>query len=286
MSNCNIGDALVAQIAPVLGKCELWELDLSQNALTSTGVQTLATHVLPYLGLKHLSLAGNNIKLQGLELIGSAFGESKYKGIHTIDLSDCNIAVAKSSLSGDSHFAAEVKILDLSGNHFGNTGRLWQFLLGKNTTLAELDLSRTGLKDKGFTKLLPPALAIPTLTTLLLSENLIHDEPLQLLQQMLQDPGCHLKKLDLTGNAFGDDGVQRIAQGLLLNTSLVELSLSRLLISAVGINAIDIAITNNPVKTLKRVYLILVSGTAPRALNNPNVIVTTPLPSIPLNIVR
>uniref|UniRef100_A0A8C1GLL6 Uncharacterized protein n=1 Tax=Cyprinus carpio TaxID=7962 RepID=A0A8C1GLL6_CYPCA len=216
LHDCDVTDEGCAALASALrsNPSYLRELDLSDNKLGDLGVKLLST------GLE-------NCKLEILKL---EFCDVSDKG--------CNF-LALALRSNPSH----LKELDLSGNKITNSGlkilsadlqnplcKLKKLLCGvtsdgcaslalvlrsNHSYLRGLNLSGNTLGDSGIKKF-AEGLENPhcKLEILRLRDCAVTDEGCAALASALRSNPSHLRELDLSGNKFGDTGLQRLSVDL------------------------------------------------------------------------
>lgn len=106
-------------------------------------------------------------------------------------------------------------------------GRYLSRGLKYNTSLVELDLRLNRLTDDGGRMLLEGITEHRSLTLLNLSSNMLGKETAEALAEIIADPHCALRSIDLSSNVLKDaDGVA-LSQGLEKNSTVVALDLRR-----------------------------------------------------------
>ncbi|XP_017658622.2 NACHT, LRR and PYD domains-containing protein 12 [Nannospalax galili] len=194
----------------------LMELDLSENPLGDKGVKYLCE------GLRHSSCK-----------------------VEKLDLSNCHLTDASCvELSSFLQVSQTLKELFVFGNVLGDTGvhHLCEGLLHAKDTTENLVLSECSLSAACCEPLAQVLSSTRSLTKLLLINNKIGDLGLKLLCEGLKQPDCqlkdlslwtcnltgvccqdlcdalstneHLRDLDLSDNALGDEGMQVLCEGL------------------------------------------------------------------------
>ncbi|XP_019517980.1 PREDICTED: NACHT, LRR and PYD domains-containing protein 3-like [Hipposideros armiger] len=197
----------------------LTELEFSDTKLDASGLKSLCE------GLKD-----PNCKLQKLKLFASFLPESS----EAICKHLASVLICNSNLTE----------LDLSENLLGDTGvkYLCERLRHSNCKVEKLELSECSLSAACCEPLAQILCSTHSLTRLLLINNKIEDWGLKLLCEGLKQPDCrlkdlalwtchltgeccqhlcnalytneHLRNLDLSDNALGDEGMQMLCEGL------------------------------------------------------------------------
>jgi hypothetical protein len=122
--------------------------------------------------------------------------------------------------------------------------RLITDLLQKDSTLTELNLTRTCIHNDGAEAIINVLGINTNLTSLNLSNNYINTNGINALNNVLQI-NTTLTKLDLSRNYIGDQGAEVIGKALENNTTLKILCLRANQLNSNGINAIFEGLKNN-----------------------------------------
>ena len=110
---------------------------------------------------------------------------------------------------------AHLTVLKLGYNHLGNDGAsTLADGIRQHKSLASLDLGFNNIGDPGCTALAKAVSSSPPLRTLYLAGNLIRQEGAISLADHVIRKGSSLKKLYLTGNHLGPDGVAAITEAI------------------------------------------------------------------------
>ncbi|CAF1424534.1 unnamed protein product [Adineta steineri] len=150
-----------------------------------------------------------------------------------------------------------ITMMDLSGNHIGDTGiQYLATVLQNNTTIKQLNLSNNGISDTGVQYLADMLRSNTTITSINLSRNQIGDIGAKYLGDTLQNNKT-LTTLILDSHFFGDYhnktntisdvGAQILADALKNNRTLVILSLKSHQIGDTGVQLLAVALENNEV---------------------------------------
>ncbi|XP_058233070.1 NACHT, LRR and PYD domains-containing protein 3-like [Hemibagrus wyckioides] len=209
----------------------LRKLDLSYNKLGDSGVQELCdglTH--PSCNLDLLDLSYNNLGHSGIKLLSKGLMNPDCK-LKSIRLADVGIpeemceTLALALQSENSH----LRELDLSKNYIGDSGvaLLCAGLISPNCFLEKLSLRQCNLTETSCSNLASVLRSHTCLTALELRDNDVKDSGLKLLCTGLQDQGCSLQKLGLSGCCVTEDGCFALASALSsAHSQLRELDLS------------------------------------------------------------
>ncbi|KAM9772460.1 NACHT, LRR and PYD domains-containing protein 3-like isoform 5-T5 [Syngnathus typhle] len=217
LSDCKLSKKSCEALASVLSSpCSLRELDLSLNDLRDDGLEALAA-----------GLAKPQCTLQGLRLDACKLSKKSCEALASVLSSPCSL-----------------RALDLSRNHLGDDGleALAAGLAKPQCTLQVLGLYGCKLSKKSCEALASVLSSPCSLRELNLSDNDLGDDGLEALAAGLAKPkcalqvlklrwcnlskkscealasvlssSCSLRKLDLSHNDLGDDGLEALAAGL------------------------------------------------------------------------
>ena len=257
----------------------LEHLDLSGNALYSTGAIILAKILASCKCLKKLSLSNNEIIYEGVAAIADLLQSSK--NITEINLSYNSISskgaamLAESAMSNknleeinlahnwigygstDYHIPQVISVqsLDLSYNDICSGKAFVSTELKYCTSLQSLDLSNTCLSSFGAMALSEGLKHCTTLRTLNLSHNLIDLKGMAALSYAFTR--INLTSLNISSNSIGSDGAAALTRGIKRWSALKSLNMSSnhitsdgLAILADGIartSLVDLDISNNSI---------------------------------------
>ncbi|XP_058857131.1 protein NLRC3-like [Acipenser ruthenus] len=124
------------------------------------------------------------------------------------------------------------------------------FLLQITSALEELDLENRGLGPEGVRRLQP---VLPFFKTLRFGQNPLGAEGAALLAEVLKSPDCKIERLWVVGTGLGSEGVAKLCEGLLKNSSVVDLRMAINNIGDEGAASLAEVLKRN--KTLKDIRL-------------------------------
>ncbi|KAK6473317.1 protein NLRC3-like [Huso huso] len=124
------------------------------------------------------------------------------------------------------------------------------FLLQITSALEELDLENRGLGPEGVRRLQP---VLPFFKTLRFGQNPLGAEGAALLAEVLKSPDCKIERLWVVGTGLGSEGVAMLCEGLLKNSSVVDLRMAINNIGDEGAGSLAEVLKRN--KTLKDIRL-------------------------------
>ncbi|XP_062389019.1 ribonuclease inhibitor-like [Sardina pilchardus] len=194
-------DAGVEKILQALlsKKCELETLRLCACHITETSCATLAK-VLQQSSLRELDLSGNLLGDEGVKLVCTGL-MSPHCRLNTLGLKDCDLYKSScAALAPVLWASSELRDLDLSDNDLATAGLrlLTAALRNPNCFLHVLRLSGCQITDRGCALLASALIRNPhRLEELDLSYNHPGESGIQLLSARLEDPHCHLQKLNM-----------------------------------------------------------------------------------------
>ncbi|GAA6079199.1 NACHT, LRR and PYD domains-containing protein 12 isoform X1 [Tachysurus ichikawai] len=209
----------------------LRKLDLGYNKLGDSGVQQLCdglTHLNCKLDL--LDLSYNNLGHTGVKLLSTGLmnPECKLKSLRLADVSIPEETCETLALALQSE-NPHLRELDLSNNYIGDSGveLLCAGLISPNCFLEKLSLRWCNLTEASCSNLASVLRSHTRLMELELRDNDVKDPGLKLLCTGLQNPGCSLQKLGLSGCCVTEDGCSTLALALSsAHSQLRELDLS------------------------------------------------------------
>lgn len=227
--------------------CKLQKLKLCASLLpesAETVCKYLASVLLCNPHLTELDLSENPLGDKGVKFLCEGLKHSNCK-VEKLDLSKCNLTDASCvELSSFLQVSRTLKELFVFANVLGDTGvkHLCEGLLRAKGVIENLVLSECSLSAASCEPLARVLSSTQSLTRLLLINNRIEDLGLKLLCEGLKQPNCHLKDLalwtchltgaccrdlcsalytnqhlrdlDLSDNALGDEGMQVLCEGL------------------------------------------------------------------------
>ncbi|GLI70754.1 hypothetical protein VaNZ11_015781 [Volvox africanus] len=175
------------------------ELDLSNNDMADKAAEAVATYIMQYKCIAYLNLS-NNVHLGTVGVKGIASVLSEDTVLERLDLSGCDVCGEGAAALGVMLKANRgLRCLVLANTRLGAQG-VDSICRGvtKNTTLKELDLSRSGCDDKAAGHLAQVFQQNNTLEKLHVANNRITDIGAKLLADSLQaNTGLHY--IDLAG---------------------------------------------------------------------------------------
>ncbi|CAJ1454110.1 unnamed protein product [Effrenium voratum] len=226
LSGNGLGSEGVQALVPVLEMRErdggvLERLCLDENGLGPQGAMVLAKGLKKNSVLRGLSLSRNRLMDDGLEALAQALPGACGRRLRRLVLSSNELTglagqCLAESLTGKA--CAHLERLDLANNPLEAEGvRFLSELLQKGLpNLKELDLEYTYAGSDGAGHLADAIMAGIPLRRLELCGCRVGAEGAGKLAAALRHPqGCRLTRLGLRGNAIEDEGVTKIANGLL-----------------------------------------------------------------------
>ncbi|KAK1734041.1 leucine-rich repeat protein [Skeletonema marinoi] len=191
--------------------------------------------------LRDLTLIGFNIELQCARNIASLLGQQsslKCLSFEEADLRDEGLLKIAATLSTQ----PQIQELNFYANNIGRNGSV---ALGnvleelRNPNLATLDLGYNDIDDEGLHALVAGLINCRNLTSFCLSDNeLITEAGLKSLSALFQSDHCRLECLDLDGLNMDNDGVAVLSTGLASLPTLKKLDLSSNRIGDQGLQAL------------------------------------------------
>eukprot|EP00985_Skeletonema_marinoi_P014347 scaffold7266_cov121-Skeletonema_marinoi.AAC.9 len=191
--------------------------------------------------LRDLTLIGFNIELQCARNIASLLGQQsslKCLSFEEADLGDEGLLKIAATLSTQ----PQIQELNFYANNIGRNGSV---ALGnvleelRNPNLATLDLGYNDIDDEGLHALVAGLINCRNLTSFCLSDNeLITEAGLKSLSALFQSDHCRLECLDLDGLNMDNDGVAVLSTGLASLPTLKKLDLSSNRIGDQGLQAL------------------------------------------------
>ena len=202
-------------------------INLRGSRFKDKGLRTLFQFLATNPVLTHLDLTGNEITVDGIQVLTSAMATNDRLydlelGVN--DLGDLGVQKLAIFLQRNTTLGR----LNLRDNKISINGISYLMAaLTTNTTLVSLGLSSNKIGDEGIALLVDMMLKNPALQELELRYNKITSQGARKLAELLQTNNTRVKKLDLSYNDLGDDGVIAIAHALRSNTTLTTLNLTR-----------------------------------------------------------
>ncbi|XP_062396003.1 NACHT, LRR and PYD domains-containing protein 3-like [Sardina pilchardus] len=180
-------------------QCELETLRLCACYITEASCVTLAK-VLQQSSLKDLDLSGNLLRDEGVKLVCTGL-MSPHCRLNTLGLKECNLYKSScAALAPVLWSFSELRDLDLSDNDLPTAGvrLLAAGLRNPNCFLHVLRMSGCQITERGCALLASALIRNPHhLEELDLSYNHPGESGIQLLSARLEDPHCHLQKLNM-----------------------------------------------------------------------------------------
>jgi len=181
---------------------QLEDLVLASNRLGDAGLRRLC-QAQNMSGLRVLDLSQNDIGTEGLK----AWAESaQVLELQSLDLSGNPLGDVAGAVLASSSNSSCLHTLHLAGCHLGSEGCRSVLSSPHLQRLVELNLSGN---DLGSGVLNPNAFRLPSLRSLELADNDLQEVDVACLAS---SSALKLSRLDLTGNAVGDSGVQSLAR--------------------------------------------------------------------------
>ena len=222
MSNGALGSKGCTEIGKVLKHptSKLKDLRLKYNKLDDDRLGIICNALLGNSTIKRFCLNGNlkiAITSSGWRQLSTVLQHPNCKLID-LDLRNAEIDIEGANVLGDALSGSSVKALDLSFNRNIST-TAWRTLLSQlaHTSIEKLNLSSNSIDDDGLAAL---ANIRDSIKSINLSQNkLIGDPGWQSFFNSLQTRGSQLKKLVLSHNHIGNEGI--VALGSLLSASSI-----------------------------------------------------------------
>lgn len=252
-------NALGGKAADALGKLlstdrVLEVLDLSENDLTEAAVEALCAGLKGNTALRELRLSGNRIRGPGGMLVAEMLQVNN--SIQRLYLANCELTTdSLVALSTVLHTNERMMVLDVQRPLIpcpmdAPSSHLSQ-MLKVNTTLVELDISKSNLRDFGLQLIaeeLHRAGSSSALQLLRAKANhlqLVADDCVLALSRLLSSPTCRLSVLMLGANNLADDGALKLAEIVGANKSLLQLDVSSNSISSRGLCALGRSVSQH-----------------------------------------
>ena len=229
-------------------------LDLSENNFDAAAVEKICGGLKSNSCVHVLRLSGNPITGQGGMAVADLLQSST--SVHRLYLANCELdtqsLVALATVLRDNN---SLTVLDISrplaktimDEHTAHIARM----LKVNTSLVELDLSKSGLRDFGLQLLseeLYRAGASSQLQVLTLRGNkvaLVDEACVGALSVLLSSSTCRLAELLLGGNNLRDEGALKLADIISSSRSLIHLDVGSNSITSKGLCALARAVSQH-----------------------------------------
>jgi len=230
-------------------------LNLAQNDLGPEAASTLCAVLKDNKSLRQLSLGGN--KLGGNGGMDIAEMLQTNASLQRLDLANCEltteslVALATVLRENDTLQALDVSrpltktIMDEPAQHFAR-------MLKVNSSLAELDLSKAGLRDYGMQLICEelfragPASGLEVLRVRGNKIQLVQPDCVEALSNWLQSDECRLAELSLGANDLRDEGALKLAEMVGGNRSLRVLDVTSNSLMSRGLCALARAANEQP----------------------------------------
>ncbi|XP_072354350.1 NACHT, LRR and PYD domains-containing protein 3-like isoform X1 [Scyliorhinus torazame] len=209
----NLEDSGVKLLCPALMKmdCKIRKLDLSDNALTDSCAEHLASALITNQSLTALQLNNNNLGDSGVKKLTAALTNPECK-IQRLSLCDNNLTDScAEDLTSVLSTNWVVKNLDLGWNKLGDSGvkLLSEALRKPDCKIWQLHLYENGLTDSGAKDLASALGTKESLTKVYLQANSFTDQSVPALRDLILT--CrNLDLIDLGSNQFSADGKKKL----------------------------------------------------------------------------
>ncbi|XP_004683677.1 PREDICTED: NACHT, LRR and PYD domains-containing protein 14 [Condylura cristata] len=201
------------------------------------GCQRISHSLIHNQNLKHLDLKGSNISDSGVKSLCEALKHPQCKLQH-LSLESCDLtAVSCLSISKVLIRSQSLLTLNLSTNNLLDDGvkLLCEALSRPESYLERLSLRSCGLTAVGCEALSVALINNEKLTHLCLSENVLEDDGVKLMNDALKCPQCTLQSLVLRDCHFTSLSCDSLSSSLLHNKSLKHLDLGSNLLQDEGV---------------------------------------------------
>eukprot|EP00760_Papus_ankaliazontas_P040124 PhM_4_TR9944/c0_g1_i1/m.51531 len=276
----NITDAHVDQICDALAtNTHLRVLDLQNNDVTNTGAARIAEALKSTTTLREVNLENNHVGEDGVRVILSVLREND-------SLTSCRVdASLPPALTAALTFALQLNSQPLpikrmlrafdDGNEAGaaalhlngcDTSNLsMQFLtecILRNKFLREVDVSSTGLGDKGAETIGAILRRVPTIQSITMDGNGVGVHGIRDLCEGIKE-STSLQFLSLRNNKIGDDSARVIIEALKTNDTLIKCHLEDNAVSQTMLQQLDrVLLLNEQPMPLKRALHNVVNNDA------------------------
>ena len=230
-------------------------LNLAENELGPEAASTLCAALKENKTIRELSLSGNKLGPHGgMEIAEMLQTNTSLKRLELANCeldTQCLVALATVLRENDTLTALDVSrplaktIMDEPGAHFA---RMLRF----NSSLNQLDLSKSGLRDFGLRLLAEelyragPASGLQVLCMRCNKLQLVDDSCVGALAMLLQADTCRLQELALGSNELRDDGALKLAEMVGGNRSLKVLDVTSNSLMSRGLCALARAAKEQP----------------------------------------
>jgi Ran GTPase-activating protein (RanGAP) involved in mRNA processing and transport len=229
-------------------------LDLSENDFTEAAAEAICAGLKSNTAVRELRLSGNKLRnAGGMAVAGMLQGNSTLQRLH---LSNCELdtqsLVALATVLRDNQTLSVLdvsrplakNIMDEHTQHFAR-------MLKVNTTLVELDLSKSGMRDLGLQLIAEelfragPSSQLQVLRTCGNKIELVSEECVAALRMLLSSPTCRLSSLHLGFNSLRDEGALKLAEVVQSSATLQHLDVASNAISSRGLCALARAVSQH-----------------------------------------
>ena len=265
LSSNELGAGAAASLKNLLAEeqgAKITSLDLSHNNLSEVAVESLLAGLQGNTTLRELRLSGNPVRGAGALMLAEKLQtDTSLQRLHVgnCEISTQGVVALATALQANESLA----VLDISRTltpaasteTFSHLSRM----LKVNTSLIELDISKSGLKDLGLQLLVEelhragPKSALQVLRARGNQLQLVSTACVLALGRLLSSATCRLNVLALGGNQLRDEGALKLAEMVAENHSLLELDAATNGITSRGLCALGRAVETNA--TLQEVCL-------------------------------
>ena len=271
--SCGIGDQQIEMLAKwQILKPSLKLLDLSETTITHKGMKSIVTIIKSSANLTHLSIAGNTIGDDGVQL----FSMVRFKHLIHLNIGNVGMTEVGACVLGDwLECNNSLQSLAIDNNNIKDNG-LTKILNTIPSTLVRLVASHCNLTCNGAKNIVETLRITNTLKHLIIDKNPIGDDGISVISDNLHNnqtliqlvvDHCEfhskgaesvgrmlkvnktLKSLSISNNPIGDDGLSAISDTLHNSQTLIQLDVSHCEFHNEGVRSVGKMLEVN--KTLK-----------------------------------